>query len=286
MGVPEFLRAGELRVARQLRSRRSVIVGGHGVGDLPPGTDPENLCVPVARFRAQVELLLEAGFELVTVAELARAAAGRPAPPPGLAALSFDDGMDNNLTVLAPLLREYGIPATVYVITGLIGEPNPWLAPGLGARMLTGPELLELQAAGVELGAHTVSHPDMATLDHAACLAEARNSRDALEALTGRPPATFAYPFCRFSPAAARAVQDAGFEAAVSGLGMGSWAPYELDRAMITGIDGTPSFLAKLGGIYQPLFDSRGGRAARVVSRRSRRAVRGLRARTTGAGRR
>ena len=118
--------------ARRLRERRSVIVGGHGVADVPAAYDPENLCVAPDRLRAQVELLLDAGFEFVTVAELTGRMNGG-APPPGLAALSFDDGMDNNVSVLLPLLREYGVPATVYVTTGLIGRPNPWLDPRAGA---------------------------------------------------------------------------------------------------------------------------------------------------------
>jgi peptidoglycan/xylan/chitin deacetylase (PgdA/CDA1 family) len=91
------------------------------VADVPAAYDPENLCVAPRRFRAQVELLLAAGFEFLTVAELTSRMNGGP-PPPGLAALSFDDGMENNVSVLLPLLREYGLPATVYVATGLIGQ--------------------------------------------------------------------------------------------------------------------------------------------------------------------
>ena len=153
-----------------LARRRSVLLAYHGVAPRAPELDPHNLSVTPAAFRSQVELLMDAGFELVTVADLAqRAAGGRP--PAGLAALSFDDGMDNNHSVLLPILREYGIPATVYVTTGIIGRPNPWLAPGAGARMMTEPELADLVAAGVELGAHTVTHPDLSLLDRAGCVA-------------------------------------------------------------------------------------------------------------------
>ncbi|HEX8105977.1 MAG TPA: polysaccharide deacetylase family protein [Solirubrobacteraceae bacterium] len=272
-GTDAIARRALVAAARRLRERRSVIVGGHGVGDLPYGADPENLCVPVARFRAQVELLLDAGFRFVTVAELARAA-GRP----GLAALSFDDGMDNNLTVVAPLLREYGVPATVYVATGLIGHPNPWLDPALGARMMTADELRELAGAGIELGAHTVTHADLSALDVEACGREVAGSRAGVEAVTGVAPTTFAYPYCRFGPAAVEAVHDAGFEAAVTGLGLGGGGPFELDRAMVTGVDGLPAFVAKLGGLYEPLHRSRAGTALRVTSRRARHLLRARRA--------
>jgi peptidoglycan/xylan/chitin deacetylase (PgdA/CDA1 family) len=267
-----------LAAARRLRRRRSVIVGGHGVAEVPAAYDPENLCVAPDRFRAQVELLLAAGFRFVTVAELTERMNGE-APPPGLAALSFDDGMDNNLSVLLPLLREYGVPATVYVTTGLIGRPNPWLDPRTGARMMTADELRELAAAGVEIGGHTVTHPDLSLLDAEACRREVRDSRDTLRDVTGGPVTTFAYPFCGFGPTAQAAVREAGFSAAVTGEGRGSWERFAIDRAMVTGVDGLPAFLAKLAGLYQPVYDSPAGAAARGATRRPRRLARALRER-------
>ena len=262
----------------RLARRRSVILGYHGVAPAPPGEDPHFLRVPPDRFRRQVESLRDAGFEFATVADLAERAGGG-APPAGLAALSFDDGMEDNHSVLLPILEEYGIPATVYVTTGLIGEANPWMAPDSGARMMTADELRDLAAAGVELGAHTVTHPDLATLGREACLREMTDSRTEIEAISGQAVRTFAYPFCRYGDAAKAAAEEAGFIAAVTCEGRGSWAPYEMKRAMLTGKDGWPSFVLKLADAYQPLFDSPPGRFARVASRAARRRVRELRAR-------
>ncbi len=255
-------------LAREARRRRAAIIGYHGVGASTAAEDPRNLRVRPERFRAQVELLLDAGFEFVTVAELARRAGGG-VPAPGMAALSFDDGMADNHSVLLPLLREYGITATVYVATGMIGAPNPWMADG--ARMMTADELRELRAAGIELGAHTVSHPDLSTLSRAACLDEMAASRAALEELTGEPVRTFAYPFCRYGAEAVAAAAEAGFEAAVTCEGRGSWRRFEMKRAMLTGKDGLPSFMLKLLDAYQPLFDSPPGRLLRVSTRAARR---------------
>ncbi len=255
-------------LAREAGKRRSAIVGYHGVGPSTAAEDTRNLRVRPERFRAQVELLRDAGFEFVTVAELACRAAGGT-PPPGMVALSFDDGMADNHSVLLPLLREYGITATVYVATGMIGAPNPWM--GEGARMMTANELRDLHAAGVELGAHTVSHPDLSTLTRAACLDEMVASRRAIEELTGAPVRTFAYPFCRYGPEAVAAASEAGFEAAVTCEGRGSWRRFEMKRAMLTGKDGLPSFMLKLLDAYQPLFDSPPGRLLRVSTRAARR---------------
>jgi hypothetical protein len=73
-----------------------------------------------------------------------------------------------------------------------------------------------------------------------------------------------------------QAARDVGFLAAVTGEGRGGWHRYELNRAMITGKDGIPSFLLKAAELYQPLFDSPPGRAFRVSTRVARRQARAL----------
>ena len=264
--------------AGRVRSRRSAILCYHGVGRPERlEDDPDFLLVPLERFRAQVEILRAAGFEFVTVAELAARARGGE-PPPGLVALSFDDGMRDNHAVVLPLLQEYGIPATVYVVSGIIGKPNPWMSPGAGERMMTAEELRELAAAGIELGAHTVTHPDLSELDRDACLREMVESREEIERLTGAEVSTFAYPFCTYGPAALEAAREAGFRAAVTCWGRGSWAPLEMKRQMITGADGMPSFLLKLAEAYQPLFESAPSRLFRAGTRSVRQRIREQRA--------
>jgi peptidoglycan/xylan/chitin deacetylase (PgdA/CDA1 family) len=260
--APGRLAATLLPAARTLRSRRSVILAYHGVGASTSADDPEFMRVHPDALRAQLELLLAAGFSFVSAAELAERVTG--GPPPGLAALSFDDGMEDNHSLLLPLLREYGLPATVYVCTGLVGKPNPWVR---GARMMTERELRALAEAGVEIGAHGVSHSDLSQLGYEDCMREMVDSREWLERVCGRPVRTFAYPFCRYGESAARAARDAGFVAALTCHGRGSWAPYELQRAMITGKDGLPSFVAKLWDLYGPVFHSPPVRLARVATR-------------------
>jgi peptidoglycan/xylan/chitin deacetylase (PgdA/CDA1 family) len=131
----------------------------------------------------------------------------------------------------------------------------------------------------VEIGAHTVTHPDLSLLDAEACRREVRDSRDTLRDVTGASVTSFAYPFCGFGPAAQAAVREAGFHVAVTGEGRGSWERFAMDRAMITGVDGLPAFLAKAAGLYVPVYGSSAGTVARAVSRRPRRLLRALRER-------
>jgi len=237
---------------RRLCRSRSVILGYHGVTRSAPWLDLSRLQVSPARFRAHVELLLEAGFQFVTVAELARLAGGGT-PPPGYAALSFDDGMRNNYTVALPILQEHGIRATVYVSIDLIGGTSPWIDPRSSERMLDERELQALVAAGWELGGHTVSHPDLSQLDYETCRHEIEAGKTALEQIGGVRVETFAYPFGRYGPTAVRAVRDSGLLAAVT-TGSGSWNRYELTRAMIGAADPMPVVLLKLSDSYEPLL--------------------------------
>jgi peptidoglycan/xylan/chitin deacetylase (PgdA/CDA1 family) len=272
LGEPRLdgLRAAAFRrIGTAVRARHSAVLCYHGVGPGTMQTDPGFLRVEPAAFRAQVGLLLDAGFRFVTVAEFAERADGQR-PPPGLVALSFDDGMDDNHRVVLPILQEHEIPATVFVTTGLIGKANPWMPAGSGARMMTVDELRDLASAGFEIGSHTVNHPDLSELDYETCLTEMVESRRALEDVLGTSIRTFAYPFCHYGPAAVAAAKEAGFVAAVTCHGRGGWNRYELRRSMISRKDGIAIFLFKLTDVYEPIYDSPPVRVLRAATRRAR----------------
>jgi peptidoglycan/xylan/chitin deacetylase (PgdA/CDA1 family) len=146
---------------------------------------------------------------------------------------------------------------------------------------MTEDELRDIARAGVEIGAHTVTHPDLAMLGVEDCIAEMRDSRRELERITGKPVTTFAYPFCSYGPAALEAARHVGFDAAVTCLGRGDWSrPLELPRTMITGKDGVTGFAMKVSGVYEPLFRSAPGRAMRAATRGVRARVRAARERS------
>jgi peptidoglycan/xylan/chitin deacetylase (PgdA/CDA1 family) len=229
---------------RRLCPTRAVILGYHGVADCPRQDDELMLQLPPRKLRAQLELMLSAGYRFVTVADLARQAAGQR-PSPGLAAVSFDDAMRSVLTAALPILAELGIPATVYVPTDWLGRRSPWIGAGGDGAILTEEELRQLAAAGWELGTHTSTHADLSTLDYGACRREIDDSCAVLGPIAGEPVRTLAYPFGRYNAAAIAAARDAGLLAAVATCSR-SWEPYELTRAMIGSADPFPVVLLKL----------------------------------------
>jgi peptidoglycan/xylan/chitin deacetylase (PgdA/CDA1 family) len=250
-----------------------VILAHHSVAIGPRSEDPLFLRVHPDTFREQMEVMLAAGYTFVTVAEFARRI-GPDGPPRGLAALSLDDGVRDNHGVVLPILQEYGIPATVYVTTGLIGKTYPWMSGDVP--MMAEDEIRQLADAGIEIGAHTITHPNMAELDKAQCLTEMSESRSELERITGRTIETFAYPACHYGDAAVAAAEEAGFLAAVTCGGAGGWDRFTIKRSLITGKDGLPTFALKVAGRYQGLFDGPVGRITRHATRPLRTRARAL----------
>jgi peptidoglycan/xylan/chitin deacetylase (PgdA/CDA1 family) len=262
-----------VRVFERVRASRSVVLGYHGVELSRRRDDLQMLQVSPRRFSLQIDLLRAAGFRFVTFAELVRISDGN-VPPPGLAAITFDDGMRNNHDVALPILQERGIPATVYVTVDFLGGSSPWIGPAGDGAMMDAEHVRALAAAGWEIGGHTMSHADLSTLDRDACRAEIADGCAALEQVTGSPVETFAYPFGRYGPAALQAVRDCGLSAAVT-TGSGSWDRYEMTRGMIGAIDPLSVVLLKLTDRYEPLLRSRPMRALRHASKGARKRLGG-----------
>jgi peptidoglycan/xylan/chitin deacetylase (PgdA/CDA1 family) len=269
-----MLARSAMLVARGVLRRRPLILCYHGIGISPRADDPEYLRVDPARFRAQLEILAEAGAEFTTVADLAARVRSGPLPA-GLVAVSFDDGYHDNHDIALPVLQELDITGTVFVATGLIGKPNPWMRPGSGLRMMDRSELRAVAAAGFELGAHTISHPDLTAVDADTCRREVAGSKAELEELLGAPVTSFAYPYFRYDAGARAAAEAAGFDAAVTGLGWGGFDDrLALPRALVGGKDGLPSFALRISGHYDPMFGHVAGAGLRVVTRPVRRIAR------------
>lgn len=188
----------------------------HSVADL---TNPlyDRWCVSPRRFRQQMSVLADHGYDVLTTGDLAAHLRAGLRPPDRCAVITFDDGLQDFLTGAFPILTEFGFPATLYVVAGLVGESSRWLAPlGEGSRpMLTSAELRHLSAAGIEIGAHSMTHPELDVLDPGAARNEIEGSRRVLGNMIGTQIASFAYPHGYNSPKTRQIVQAAGFSSAV-----------------------------------------------------------------------
>jgi peptidoglycan/xylan/chitin deacetylase (PgdA/CDA1 family) len=233
----------------------------HGVSNVPLRRDPLGLFVAPDELRRHLSRLREWGYELVTFGRLASLA--RRGEAKGHAALTFDDGLVDNLETLVPLLREEGAPATVFVVSGWLGEPYP---PAEWTRIVTRDELHELSES-VEIGAHSTRHDDLSGLPYEAARADLEECRRALSEIVG-PVETAAYPFGRASQETIRACRDAGFAAACRVSGAGSWDdPHNLPRQDMLNRSSGVGLRLKRSDLYEPLMRFPPARAARRASR-------------------
>ena len=236
--------------------RPGVVLAYHAVGDVPREQDPDGLVVPVEQLREAVESLRGRGYRFATAAGFVRAMRdGRP--PRGLCALTFDDGSEDNATVLPGLLAELDVPATLYVCPGLLGQPHPWLEPGSGVRMMTREQLLETARHDhIEIGSHTVRHADLANADEELAYRELAESKRLLEDMIAKPVKSFAYPYGHYSAACPPAAERAGYESAATAGERGSWNRFELQRELIGPADWRLRFELKSRRLFRPLVDS------------------------------
>ena len=240
----------------------------HSVVALSRRQDPSYISVAPERFVRQVESLQRRGYRFVTATELGAAVrAGRDLS--GLCALTFDDGAEDNATVLPALLERLGVPASVFVCEDLLGMPDPFFAESAGIRFMSREQLLDLARNPlVELGSHTSAHTELTDFggEEAATLLTA--SRTSLEELLDRPVRSLAYPRCGYSQEVPAAAERAGFDCAFACGPRGAWRPFEMPRAIVNSWDRGPTFAAKTRGWFDRAWSSPPVRLARRVGAR------------------
>ena len=105
-------------------SARLLVLGWHNIA----GT----YCFPSATgvgergFRQQMRALARGANVLALEDALTRLAVGKKLPARAVA-VTFDDGYRDNLTLAAPILEQFGIPATFFLVPRLLSaEVDPW----------------------------------------------------------------------------------------------------------------------------------------------------------------
>ena len=225
-----------LGVGTRRRAGDSVILLYHRVG----ASDRE-IDIPVETFTHQLRMLVDEG----SVITLADAAGGRS----GGVVLTFDDGFADFHRTVVPLLVRFGLPATLYLATGLVqGESH---APPNG-EALTWSQLQEAVATGlVNVGSHTHSHADLSHAPADVIEDEMRRSKDLIEQRLGVACPDFAYPWAVGSDEADRVAKTIFETAALDAWRTnrkGSVDPYHLGRAPVLRSDGVTFFRAKAHG--------------------------------------
>ena len=147
-------------------------------------------------FRRQLQIIRDAGFTGLSVSEaLDRNWTGKAV------AMTFDDGNETDLTVAAPLLRDFGFNATFYVVAGIVGRRG----------CLSEAQIVELVQTGFEIGCHSMNHRYLPDLSDDELKVEIVQAKARLEGVIGRSVDHFSCPGGRWSARVALACREAGY---------------------------------------------------------------------------
>jgi peptidoglycan/xylan/chitin deacetylase (PgdA/CDA1 family) len=120
--------------------------------------------------------------------------------PRGVASINFDDGFESAYQNGFSVLKKAGIKGTFYIISNRVGQPN----------YVTRDQVLEMQANGQEIGAHTRNHVHLTKVSASDLASEITGSKNDLINMGVKEVSTFAYPYGDFNLAVEYAVMDSG----------------------------------------------------------------------------
>ncbi len=220
----------------------------HKLGRPPRGARVAGHYVSPALFRRHLAYLRARGYESVALQELARPRSPLPTRP---VVITFDDGYRCVYEHAVSALAEYGYTATVFMVAGGLGRTNYWetVVGDVEEPMLTPHELRQIQAAGLEIGSHTVHHPRLTQLAPEEAERELCESKTQLEDLLGAPCRTLAYPYGDWNQQVRDYAAEAGYEVACTTVRAAARAEDDalaLPRINIRRYNVVPRFALKL----------------------------------------
>ena len=173
-----------------------------------------------------------------------------------VAVITLDDGYADNLEHALPVLQHHGFTATCYVVSGQLGGCNAWDAGKLGVEkpLMSAAQLRAWHDGGMEVGAHTRTHPRLSQCDDAQRRQEIAGSKADLEDLLGTPVTQFCYPYGDLDEHTVQATREAGYLAATTtrrGRARAGMDPWRLPRVPVARQHLLPQFAARVLTSYE-----------------------------------
>lgn len=196
-----------------------------------------NMTVSREDFEAQMRLLKEKGYRVVSLEQLLSFLDFRGQLPEKSVVITIDDGWRATYEIAFPILKKYGYPATLFVYTQLITG---------GGKTLSWDQVREMSAQGLDIQCHTVSHRNLALPQgqenadqyFTSIAQEISESARTIEQKLGRRPTIMAYPYGDTNGLAITLLKGQGYRAALTVTREANpffAAPFRLGRSMIYG---------------------------------------------------
>lgn len=230
------------RYAASASSRQFVpILVMHHVKPLKPSDDAieRGLTLLPAQFDAEMAYLVRSGYHTVSMARLVASLRSGPRLPAKSVVLTFDDGYNDVYPNVYKVLRRDHLTATFFIVPGFLNT----------SRYLTWSEVIDMSRHGMDIEAHSMTHPDLTTVHGARLWYEISNSRSVLRDRLHKAVQVFAYPYGAYNAEVLRDLSRAGFLAAVT-THQGWWqsrgALYTMPRVYVDLDDSLSIFAGRL----------------------------------------
>jgi glycosyltransferase involved in cell wall biosynthesis/peptidoglycan/xylan/chitin deacetylase (PgdA/CDA1 family) len=239
---------GTVELWQQLTSG-TLILMYHAIGQ--PHEPASPFVMPGYRFAQQMVWLKRMGYHPISLEQLLACQRENIMPPAYSVVITFDDGYADNYTYALPILRQYDIPATIFIVTSFVGLANQWDSAGelKGRPLMSWSQIQEMTGQHIDFGAHSSTHPVLTTISSFQAEIEITESRELLENKLGVPIHFFAYPYGEYDSSIQTIVQDASFMAGCTvdtGLNALNIPSLLLHRAEVQGTDSFARFLLTL----------------------------------------
>lgn len=195
------------------------------------------------RFQYQMDFLRKHGYRVLSLDEYVE---GRRAGNNFCcksAVITFDDGLENNYTHAAPILRAYGFPAAFFVAADFSEREG----------YLNWEQIKELSRGGITIGSHTANHIYLPGVDRQTRIREITESKKILENVLGKTVHYLAYPIGGFNEEIKKIVREAGYKAAFAtnrGYDRFNRDVFKVNRIRFKDSDRGIELRAKLSGFY------------------------------------
>jgi len=160
-----------------------------------------SLSVSPKSFGRQMQFLKNFGYNVISLEELISYIRDRKPLKARTIAITLDDGFKNNYMNAYPVLKEYNLPATIFVIVNNIGKEG----------FLNWNELQEMSLNNIAIGSHTLNHAYLTSLDLETLNNEVAISKKMLEEKIGKKVNLISYPLGGFNERVRGVVRKAGY---------------------------------------------------------------------------
>lgn len=211
--APYALSTGESGAPRPVPVEASVIVLGYHQFT-GPGVPSKNIySMKQDVFEQEMKYLHDNGYHVVPLSDVVKFVKHEIGLPPNSVAITIDDGYKSAIVYAAPVLKKYGYPWTYFVYPQFI---TPHESKGAASW----DDLLALQADGVDIESHSMTHPILTKKggkspeEYTKWLTnETAGSKELLEKKLGKPISYLAYPYGEYNKVVEQSAIDAGYDA-------------------------------------------------------------------------